>query len=461
MDRSRIHRAATGKKKGGSAMPRRLLVYGFAGIALLAWIVFDNLDREPTVERPDAPLESVDDLPAFDATPRANVDPALLADVRDATPAERVQLEREARVHLMEQASTLIWGDLEKLGLRHVPHDELLAEPARHRGEPIWALGRVRWIDQSMVDGLLEVRGELRDEQERSWLFIVLTEPYDIEVGDVVRVPGFFFKHARMLDHQGEFVDGPLVVGEELLPSSFRIPPVTELTPELRERLRRVRDYSLEGASQRYGSQVFYELLSFVKHGSEEAVFPTGSPPPEVAPTELLRFAARHRAEPVRLTGMLLEKRRTLLGPRGENPLGVPQVYELWLNDARAGKNGNVLALSLEDPGDFQRGDIVEVDGLFFRRWAYENRLNEPRMSTLLLARRAQPFVPLVDPVPGILRQAIIGIVGGLALLLFLAQWREKRGSTGARASRIKRKSKLVQRELTRGEEPGAPSDAT
>src|SRR5690606_10658365 len=121
------------------------------------------------------------------------------------------------------------------------------ADPAGRRGAPVWAIGTLRWVASETFDALRTWRGELVDEQGRSWAFLVPTEPWNVAVGDVVRIAGFFYKVWETRRADGSWMTAPLVVGEELLASAFRMDPVTELRQNA---LDRVDDHDLAAASR-------------------------------------------------------------------------------------------------------------------------------------------------------------------------------------------------------------------
>lgn len=456
MDRSRLTRAAAAAStKGGglfktAADPvgnarRRLIAYLIA-IAVLggAIVLYDPPERAPEIVARDADAD-LPVRPPHEAL--VEIDRARLAAVRDATPTARALLERDARLHLLEQSSRLIWGDLQRLGLQRGDWQQLMDDPASQRGDAVWAIGRLKWFETETLDGLFEVRGEIEDERGRSWGFLVAAEPYGaergarqptpIEVGEVVRVEGFFFKVADLARPDRSVVTAPLIVGRDLNRSMFRMEPVTELTDDQVARIASIDDRTLGLAEQPLETPEFYELLSYVKHAPRERLF--AEEPVEVTPDMLLKSPARWRARPVRVTGVLVAAKQEELGLGGENPLGEPFIWELWASDNRAGELGTVGILAFDLPEGLRPGTIVEADGLFFRRQAYETRENKAHMASIILAREVWEFVPPPDTLTPIMVKIVGGLVGVVILLIVLANWRDRRASLDQRSKRMKR----------------------
>jgi hypothetical protein len=436
MDHQRIRDAAMGRKGDLEArLNRRVRVYTVAAVVLGLFYVFGGgAGDDAPLERASKPLDPVD-LP-IDVPPLAKVDPTLLQGVVDGTPAERAVLESAPLRHLMLQAGRLVYGDLPRLGLLPGDWDALVSEPAAHRGAPFWARGTLQWIEQEMVDGYLEVRGEVRDRAGQPWGFLVVTEPYRAVPGDVVKLSGFFMKSHDLLRPDGSQVTVPLLVGDEILQSAYPMDPVTSLDSA---RFDGVRDADLAEASAPLESPEYWELLSYVDNTSVDTLFPPDEPLPTMLPTELLTRPWAHRAQPVTLTGVLYYMTEAPLGHRGENPLGIPFVWELWISDNRAGQAGTIHAVSIGRPEGLEEGDIVEVDGLFFRRQAFENKRNQPRMAAAVVAKRVRPLIPEPDTLTPALVRVVTGLVGVVVLLIVLGQWRERRASATARSRRMRR----------------------
>jgi hypothetical protein len=438
MDQDRIERIQ--RAFADSPHKRRLIVYAVVFVFLLAWV---GISLFRSTQAPEGPVAEAPD----EAAPRglretlARVDPARLAGVRDGSELERAVLERDAAAHLLEQAGKLVWGDLEQLGLQAADRDALAADPAAFRGRPLWVIGTLQWQEPLQDDVLGAcVQGELRDEQDRPWNFLSLAQLQDVRTGEVARASGFFLKHWDLLRPDGTRSPGPLLVCEEVLRSAFRIEPVTELAEDL---FLRVRDFDLQDASQPLESPEFFQLLSYVQATPPETLFAQRDPPPEVRPDALMRDTGEWRGEPVRVSGTLLLAREIPLGPRGENPLGVPVVWDLWLSSYQ----GVSRVISLQPPAGLEElKDIVDADGVYFRRYAYENTRDMPRMAAVVVAGRLQRYVPPENEwLPAAIR-IMVGLAAVGAVLAFFVARSDRKAAEVTRQASIARKKKLVAR---------------
>jgi len=438
VDLERITKAATGHKASdiNQRMNRRMKAYAF-GIAIILAVLYAYGPEAPveTVTRAEQPLGPVDVPVGHAVQSLAQIDKALLAQVADSTVVERSRIEPGPRRHLMKQAGRLVFGDLAKLGLAPGDHEALVAGAPDQRGQPFWILGTLAWWRAERVDGYTEIRGEVVDQAGQSWAFLSVTEPYNLQSGDVVKLAGFYLKAHELLRPDGSLVTAPLIVADEVLASAYRIEPVTEYPGD---QLSSVRDYNIAQASRPLDALAFYELLSFVNNGSADQVLPDGAVS-ELMPSELLATPGDWRGEAVAMTGVLYFKTEAPLGPRGENPLGVPFAWNLWVSDNRAGTAGTMLVVSLDEPTNVSERQIVTIKGRFYRRFAFENKANSPRMAAVIIASEIEALIPEQNTFTPLLVNIILVMVGLVAGFIMLGQWREQRAMAVARTQRMRR----------------------
>ncbi|MHC5212225.1 MAG: hypothetical protein ACYTG2_16020 [Planctomycetota bacterium] len=448
MDKDRIRRSAMG---GGTASnaSRRLLVYMVAIVALLVyWIVWGGGIQSP--EPPAIPESAPDER---QAEPLAKVDVERLADVRDTTRTERATLEPDATGHLLDQSARLLWGDLEQLGLERADWEELVERGAEHRGRPFWTLGTLAWVERLPPGPFAyAVRGEVVGEDGRSWNMVVVNEPLDLVPGDFVKLAGFFLKHYDMPRPDRSVSSGPLIVGNELLRSAPRIEPVMSLRPDL---FARVHDQGLGESSRPVEGPEFYEALSYIRHAPEDVVFPPDQEIIEYRASDLREHSESFRGQVVRVSGTLAWAEKIPLGPRGENPLGIPFIWKLWLTSPW----GPALVYTFDEPGDIRlRQDIADADGLYFRRYSYENSRGQAQIAAVVLARRVTRFEVQPNEWLPVVIKITIGIVIIVCILLYLGNRRDREDEQAARKKRMERQKRRTTRRDDRdaGPDPAA-----
>lgn len=435
MDKERIRRSALEGKSGSHAL-RRLVVYSVALVALLVILIL-NMDRQVD------PDSGQDDVPPPEepriVEPLARVDATQLASVSDERREDRVVLEPGPTRHLLDQAALLVYGDLEVLGAEPLSAETLAVESAARRGQPVWVRGELVWHEAGGPPGAAG-RGEVRDASGNSWTYLVVTEPDDCRPGDVVRLAGFYLKQHEMLRPDRTFAVGPIVIAEELLRSSWPIAPVTELGPGA---LARVRDHDLTQASQPLESPEFYDVLSYVRHAPDEDFLPGGAPPAEITAVQLMQHTEAYRGQVVRVSGLLAWADQLPLGPRGENPLEVPFIWRIWLTSNR----GTALVWSFDPPpaDAVLRRTVLDVDGVYFRRYSYENRSGQPHTAAVVAARRMTIYHAPPSVLPSLLIKVTIGLVVVVAGLLAWAARRDRASAVAARQARLARQRRLAQ----------------
>jgi hypothetical protein len=433
MDKERIGAAATGGKSIPNAQ-RRIMAYSGALIVLIIFYIMKGSDSGPEpglmpVAPPQQPKESVS---------LAKVDPDLLSGVRDGTRDDRALLENVPLDHLLAQAGLLVYGDLEQLGLQRGDWMELTSGAEQRRGDALYVIGTLKWLEPLRDSRGYRVRAEIEDEDGRSWNAIFVTEPYELNPGDVVKAAGFFLKHYDMLRPDRSTSSGPLLVGEEMLRSAFRIDPVTTLRDDL---FLRVRDRNLTDASRPIDTPEFYELLSYVTNVPEDVLFPPGLDLREIPALSLLSNTDHYRGETMRVSGLLAYAQKVPLGPRGENPLGVPFVWKLWLSSTR----GISLVITFESAEDFiARRDVIDADGIYFRRYGYENQRGNAQMAAVLLARRIERYVHPGNPISPMVIWSIVGVIAAGGVALWLGARSDRASESIARQKRVARQKKLA-----------------
>lgn len=433
MDKGRIRSAAMGGS-GKVDGQRRMIAYSLLLVALVVFYIIKGPGSSP---RPATVPLAPPQLPKQNE-PLAQVERELLVTVADRTRDDRALLEPASFAHLSEQAAKLVYGDLEAFDLERGDWIELTNSADSRRGDALYVIGTLKWMQPMSDSRGYQVRAEIEDEDGRSWNAIFVTEPFDLHPGDVVKAAGFFFKHYDMLRPDRSTSSGPLIVGEELLRSAFRIDPVSQLREDL---FMRVRDYDISEAGRPIDSPEFYELLSYVMNVPTEELFPADVDLSNVAPLRLLKHTDLYRGTTLRVEGLLLAAQQVPLGPRGENPLGIPFVWKLWLSSY----GGISLVITFESPEEFiEREHVILADGVYFRRYAYENQLGNPKMAAVLIAARIERYVHPTSPISPLLIWIIIGMISIVGVLMWVGAQRDRVSEAAARQKRVARQKKLA-----------------
>ncbi|MFH0946313.1 MAG: hypothetical protein V2A76_14025 [Planctomycetota bacterium] len=395
----------------------------------------------------------LDDLPRIVRDPAAKIDFKLLESVQDETRTERLIREPEAYSHLLGEARKLTPGDLEALNLKRADAKAILEDPAQYRGEPLEVKGTLEQIE--VVQGQLwqEIRGRVRDQEGQIYSFAVLKEP-NAEVGQVVRLQGFFFKLLCLETAPGEYTDNVIcLVGRSLVRSFFEMKPTSDLS---QAPFHETRDYDLTDRVE-LQEGILYHILSYVRSLSDEQK--ANLEFQDVTWSELRRQPDQYRGKTVRILVRYvpgLEWPRKL-GPDGENPLDVRQFQDGILALPR---NRLIRWIGFEEfPRDLaQETKLVYLVGVFYKVFAWENTRGEILNGPLLVPIRFSRFTM---PRNELIHQIGYGIAGAcliLVLFFLVSVFRDGRRSREFRRQFLRRKRRRLEIILSGGDESGSPS---
>jgi hypothetical protein len=422
---------------------RLTILIVLAVVVVIAYIYFDHLAK---IQRQEAELDpdSFVEVPDTLRIPGAKVDPARLAEVRDDDIAERVIKEKEPYLHLIQQAGRLVYGDMELLGVTKANLEAIRAEPAAYRGTPFEIKGNLQWWEEvkDQERGFSLYRGYITTPDGDYAYFTVLGIPYDIAIGDVVKLQGFFFKlySFSLLGEDTRVTDAIYLVGKELVSSFYKIDPVHELDMDL---MNTVYDYDILDMAKPFEEKHLYHMLSYVQNLDEEKLKSIEFQ--EAIPTEIIKKPGDFRAKPVQIMGeiVLLPVERNL-GPGGENPLGIKRCYHGILLNYRGGKFGFVYFLTLEKPEWMQKKDLVYLQGFFMRNYAYRTQNENLQPAPLVIASGFEKFVLPKDYTITYISIAILGGTILLSLFFLFQMFKDRRQNRQYRERFIARKKKQV-----------------
>lgn len=393
---------------------------------LLAMLVFLFLYlRRPQAPPPEGTADDffVPRLDPENAPPAAKVDPGRLAEVRDATPADRVLREQGPLQHLLEESMRSVPGDFRRLKASRLDsklYDEILANPDTYRGQPLVAKGFFSWAVEEVfpfqVEGIQAERsvwhGLLQDDLGHRFSFVVTEKPENIAEGTVVRLEGFFFKKAAIFSPRDEqdLVDPTLsIVGPRLVRSYLRMEPVQQLSPAL---LATVRDAELL-ESMELPEEALYHTLSFLQNVDADVLQEHAM---DCTAAALKASPDLYRGQAVRVLGTFYETwPRSLGNQEGENPLEIPFVYHGLL--VHSGPTFTYIISEEKEPDWVTRKTDVIVEGIFLKRYLYQARNGESITCPLIVVKRYQPFIVDSSAVRNLLFYFLLG------LGIFMLSW--------------------------------------
>ena len=233
-------------------------------IVVAAIIFFNHLSR---LQDDEAALNPDDFVNAPDTfrLPGAKVDFNILESVRDQEMAEQVVKEKEPYLHLIQQASRLVYGDMDLLGVQTAVPEKILEDPAACRGKPYEIKGNLQWYEKITDLDFELYRGYLTSYDGDYFYFTVRDMEENIAIGDIVKLQGFFFKrYSFNLSGEEERVkDAIFLIGKRLIPSFYEMPVVRALDMSLLDTLY---DYELVDMMKEFDEKPLYHMLSFVKN---------------------------------------------------------------------------------------------------------------------------------------------------------------------------------------------------
>lgn len=429
------------------AMVALFIVFFGAFIALRS-----NLARRSTGDERGRYLAQ-EVAPPLDRVPAARVDPQQLAAVADGTRTEQIIREPEPYTHLLGEARKLTPGDLEALGLKPIDFEALARDPKAHRGQPFEVKGRLERIDVDKGDRFQEIRGWLVEPGGRRAAFTVTRESA-VQVGDVVRLQGFFFKLAAIEISPGEYADGvPFLIGRQLTRAFLDLPPIQELADVP---LYECTDYDVRDLVD-LQEDILYYLLAWVRGLTPERAAELEVS--DVSWSDLRREPDRWRGKAVRLLGRYadgLEWQRTL-GPDGENPLGTRVFYDGILV-CQGDRPVRWIGFDRIPDAALVDSKLMTVTGVFFKNYAWENGKKQLMQGPVLVPLRFDPYVIPPNKAMEQIGYIVAGMTGLMVLIFVISVFRDKKSSEAWRRDFLRRKKRSLERSL---KQAAAPPDAS
>jgi len=442
-----------------SAPSDRARLIGMGVLLILVTGLFFWLRNEtPTPEPIEDPFR-----PALEenAPPAASVDQELLAQVQDGSDAQRVARESRPFLHLLMESGKLVPGDfrrMDTLALDSDRFEEVLADPASFRGRPVTARGffsfaRERTVSLALDDSgggqkLPYFEGLVQDDLGRQYSFSILERPDGFQPGEVVKVPGFFFKRFRMQapDDPDRWIEPTLhIVGKKLVRSFYRMEPVTELSSSL---LDTVRDYEISDQLE-IPEEALYHVLSYVQNtDADELARQAG----DRTAHELRKNPAEFRGERVRLLGTFHDSWPRHLGPEGENPLDLPVVWHGLL--IHGGPTFTYLIGPEREPEWVRSNVNVIAEGVFLKRYAYQAKNGEIVPCPLIIVKRFVSYNVDTASVNNAFSMLLIGLAVLLLGWFGISVYTDRRSTAEYRRRFLERRRARQQTATESGDAP-------
>jgi hypothetical protein len=425
-------------------------------IVVAAIIFFNHLSRLQDDEAALNP-EEFTSAPAAKRIPGANVEFEKLESVRDDDVASRVIKEKEPYLHLVRQASRLVYGDMDLLGVQKAVPEEILEDTDACRGKPYEIKGNLQWYEKITDLDFELYRGYLTSHDGHYFYFTVRDLDEQIAIGDVVKLQGFFFKrYSFTLSGENERVnDAIFLVGKRLIPSFYEMPPVYGLNMDLLDTLY---DFELQDMMREFEEKPLYHMLSFVKNMSDETYKLMAFE--EHLARDILKAPGKFRGAPVKVLGEIIWLVERNLGPEGENPVGPKTIYHGVLLNYQG---RFCYFLSFERPKEYKKKDLVYINGLFFRNYAYRSQSEQVIPAPVVIVRGFEKFVLPKDNTFLYISYTILAGAALAVAFFFYHIFRDRKQNQQFREKFIARKKRLLHRVMhpapAAGGE-GAPSGA-
>lgn len=422
---------------------RRLLTLSLGAVLVVAAIVMARFKAAEYARQEEGALP-VEEEPAIAhvEVPRIDVD-ALERTISDGTPEDRVVLEQAAVDELLGIARNLGPAHFAAMGARELDAalvEELLADPSSARGQAFTARG---WIE-SLRERRLgkgrpnEYHGRLVLEDD-VLVYFIADRLDGVGERDYARVDGLLLKAFNDEDRErtGEWIQGPLLVAPEAVPSYAALGVVKEIP------FGTFVDVADDDASRGISElpvRPLWTLLAFARDAEPGAVDWEAAPELDgPSASAMLSDGDGWRGRPFRLPVSKLMGVRVRRS--GENPARMEHVTEGWIGNGNWTGEAKVLRFAM--PGahpELAIGDLVTGRGFFLKNHAYEPGGGGLRLASMVVLDSLEVFVPPEAARAKNIWVMTVAIVGGLGCLLFVLVLRDRRQAQRVEQSLLRRR---------------------
>lgn len=375
--------------KSGGGLPTmvgeraKIVVMGLVLALMLLAFFWPN--RTFSTDKPVNLRPTVVDVKPFE------LDPKMLAAIKDSTPVERGDREKAPWEHLLEKSYNINPAVADALNIPDRPADisALRANPANHRGNMIWVKGRLAEFNDGIehpIPRALAYKGRLVTSAGDHVIFWV-SKPLPASLrGDGahwVRVEGFFMKITdEYRNPEADIVDAPVIIGprvDEAYPDWHAVDKLdldvlgrVANAVWLKEEERWVDDADMRTMMVDSQGVPLWHIASYaIRHfkqveGTDQGfrnIFEL------IDQYKKFRTGDYEQGSPWRLRGTFMTRRTY---HADANPVGIKYWTEVWLQIPRMGSKMIPIWVP-RDIGDWRFGETVDVDGFFFKNYGYES----------------------------------------------------------------------------------------
>lgn len=429
----RKFKGATEVGMGPTNIKGRIVLMSVAAVFVAATLFWIQLSGGSG----DAPIAEEPIPQATERIALPEVFPGTFEAVRDADPADRTAVEADELKIVRSQVRRTTAGAIADAGAETLVgdvHARVLADPGAERGSWFQVRGQIlalaeKKIGSSGTDS--EHVGTLRaDDGSIVHFRMQRNDDDELDPGDWARIAGMFFKVLRrdVATDAGadatELLEGPLLVGPEILRSFEDFGEVAGITQEQWDA---VRDDTFDYVA---GPQdaMRWRLLAWMRDRpqmpEEESAELT-----ELSDELLTKIVANgnaYRGQTFKLPVSRVQA--STARSAGENPARLDTYSVVWIGNM-TWKREPIVCVQL--PGGIENyppGQFVEGEVVFYMNIAYDTA-TERRVAPLFVAKSVDEFVPEVDITLHVLLLAAGLFFLGLIVLMWVLVRRDRKRS--------------------------------
>jgi hypothetical protein len=375
---------------------------------------------------------------------------AVLETIVDGTEEQRLVLAGQAIDELLKYSITLQERNYDAIGVRVLDQavaSELLADPAANRVAPLRLRGRLARLTAMNTDDVAVGERQLAtlELDDGTWAHLAFLKPPGEQVsgglglGDHVRMDGLFTQVYRA-EVDGEFREGPLVVGTALMPSTA--PIVAAEHEALCEELRsNVQDDTL--TDQR--GQPFDELWALMAFARDRADEIDWEAAPELD-NDVLQLISNDgtffRGRPFRIP--ISRNQGSWVERAPENGLRLDKLTTGWVGNTVWKSPSPVINFvapaNMPELSNEAANRLLTARGFFLKNVYYEKMGSAPGKAPLFVFTDIQLFVPQVDPTPRLLLMGVVGGTLAMIVLIFFLVRSDSRSSKQLQEEMVRRR---------------------